>query len=209
MHSYPLFDRASAAQNLAFARARGFGTLALNHARGPLLAHVPFLLGDDGAWAEIHLARANPIVALLDTPQPAVLSVAGPDGYVSPDWYDLPDQVPTWNYVAVHLRGSLEARRPEALRAQIDALSAGFEARIADKTPWTSAKMTPGLVERMMRALVLVRLRIDSVEGTWKLGQNKPDAARLGAAGAIEDGTGHELAALSALMRAGGAVDTD
>jgi transcriptional regulator len=32
--------------------------------------------------------------------------VSGPDGYVSPDWYEMKDQVPTWNYVTVHLKGN-------------------------------------------------------------------------------------------------------
>ena len=33
------------------------------------------------------------------------LIVEGPEGYISPDWYGVADQVPTWNYVAVHLVG--------------------------------------------------------------------------------------------------------
>ncbi|HBZ42741.1 MAG TPA: negative transcriptional regulator [Maritimibacter sp.] len=201
MHSYPLFDRASRAANVAFARERGFGTLAVNHDTGPLVSHVPFVMDAGGTMAEMHLARNNGLLTVIEGGAPAVLSVSGPDGYVSPDWYEVDDQVPTWNYVAVTLRGRASLRPADELRAQIDGLSAQFERRIVGKTPWTSEKMSAGVVERMMRAIVLVRLDIEAVEGTWKLGQNKPDAARLAAADRIEAGSGTELSVLAELMR--------
>jgi len=203
MHPNPAFRTGSAAANLAFARTRGFGVLAVNGPNGPLLAHVPFVLDAAGKVARLHLLRSNPITTALAAPLPAVLAVSGPDGYVSPDWYGQDDQVPTWNYVAVHLRGTLALGPVAELPAVLDALSAEFEARLAPKPAWVAAKMTPGVAERMMRAIVPVSLAVTEVDGTWKLGQNKPDAARLGAAAAVETGTGHELAALSALMRAG------
>ncbi|MEL6318023.1 MAG: FMN-binding negative transcriptional regulator, partial [Pseudomonadota bacterium] len=67
-------------------------------------------------------------------------------------------------------------------------------------------KMTPDAIARLMRALVPVSLAIESVEGTWKLNQNKPDAGRRGAADALaaldRDAPGSEAARLAALMRA-------
>ena len=52
---------------------------------GPLVSHVPFLLGE--GEAEMHLVRSNPLArALAAGPLPALLAVTGPDGYVSPDW---------------------------------------------------------------------------------------------------------------------------
>ena len=203
MHPNPAFRQTPSADNLAFARARGFGTLALNAAEGPLLSHVPFLLSDDGATVELHLVRSNPIVRALAAPQPAVLSVTGPEGYVSPDWYGIADQVPTWNYVAVHLRGRLERLPDAALRDIIDRLSARFEADLAPKPPWTSAKMPEAVLARMMRAIVPCRLTVAEVQGTWKLAQNKPDPARLAAAGALAAAArAPEAAALARLMEA-------
>lgn len=122
MHPNPAFRQASRDENLGFARSRGFGTLAVSAPEGPLLSHVPFLLNGAGTAADLHLVRSNPILRLLDAPRPAVIAVQGPDGYVSPDWYGMPDQVPTWNYVAVHLRGTLEPLPQDALR---DLLSRG------------------------------------------------------------------------------------
>ncbi|QPH53854.1 FMN-binding negative transcriptional regulator [Pontivivens ytuae] len=197
MHPNPTFRKAERAQNIDFARRRGFGTLSVNGPNGPLAAHVPFLLDADGTVAEAHLARSNPI---LRAAGPALLAVTGPDGYISPDWYGADDQVPTWNYVAVHLRGRLDVLEPDVLRPHLDALSARHETPL-DKRPWTMAKMTPDVATRMMRMIVPVRLHIDAVEGTWKLNQNKKAAHRLAAADAVETGHGTELRHLAAWMR--------
>jgi len=209
MHPNPAFRQTPAADSLAFARARGFGLLMLNGDAGPLVAHVPFLLDADGSAAELHLSRGNPICRAV-LPGPAVIAVSGPDAYISPDWYgphdQVPDQVPTWNYVAVHLRGVLEPLPPEALRPHVDALSAEHEGRIAGKRPWTSAKMTEGAIERLMRMILPFRFRVEAVEGTWKLNQNKEAAMRAGVVRALEAGNGGARG-IAALMRAGLAAE--
>ncbi|MCE8508778.1 FMN-binding negative transcriptional regulator [Ruegeria pomeroyi] len=202
MHPNPAFRGESAERNLEFARARGFGVLAVAAEGAPLISHVPFLLNRDGDVAELHLVRSNPIVRLLSEPVAVRLAVSGPDSYVSPDWYGVADQVPTWNYVAVHLTGELELCPQEELAGLLDRLSAYFEARLLPKPAWTSAKMTPGALERMLRMIVPCRMRVSDVQGTWKLGQNKPELARYGAAeGIATAGIGAELDALAALMR--------
>lgn len=203
MHPNPAFRQSPREQNLAFARARGFGILSVNGPEGPLAAHVPFLLNDDASCAELHLARSNPI-ARAGLPAPALIAISGPDAYISPDWYgphkQVPDQVPTWNYVAVHLRGTLEPLPEEAMRAHVDALSAEHETRIADKRPWTSAKMTEGAMPRMMRMILPFRFRVASVEGTWKLNQNKAPDIRARAAEALSRGNA-SAQAIAALIR--------
>ena len=206
MHPNPAFRQSPRDRNLAFARARGFGILSVNGPDGPLAAHVPFLLNDDGSFAELHLARSNPIaragLPAPGLPAPGLIAVAGPDAYFSPDWYgphtDVPDQVPTWNYVAVHLRGTLEPLPEDALRPHVDALSAEHENRIAGKRPWTSAKMTEGAMPRMMRMILPFRFQVMAVEGTWKLNQNKTPEVRARAAAALSQGSAHaqEIAAL-------------
>jgi transcriptional regulator len=203
MHPNPAFRQTPAQRNLAFARARAFGVLAVNGPGGPLLSHVPFLLDADGEMAELHLVRSNPIARALSQPLPAVIAVSGPDGYVSPDWYEAGhDHVPTWNYVAVHLRGTLEAVAPEAMRPHLDRLSERFEATLAPKAPWRIDKMPQEALARMMRQILPCRFRVETVDGTWKLNQNKPDEVRLRAAGAMAlSATGQDTAALAALMR--------
>ncbi|WP_343116270.1 FMN-binding negative transcriptional regulator [Ostreiculturibacter nitratireducens] len=204
MHPNPAFRKTPAETSLDFAARRGFGVLSINGEHGPLAAHVPFVLSQDGKRAETHLVRSNPLARALTQPQPALLAVTGPDGYVSPDWYGAEDQVPTWNYVAVHLRGRLEVLPAEDLRRHLDALSAEFEERLLPKAPWRTSKMPGDILERMMRQIVACSLAIEDVQGTWKLNQNKPEAARLGAATEMAASSlGVETAALALLMRAG------
>jgi transcriptional regulator len=200
MHPNPAFRQTSEAGALAIARARGFGVLTVNGPEGPLCAHVPFEVGD--GWAGLHLARSNPI-ARMALPAAAVMVVCGPDAYVSPDWYGIEDQVPTWNYVAVHLRGVLEPLPDGELRPHLDRVSAAFEARLAPKRPWLADKMSDGVMERMMRGIRPFRLRLSAAESTVKLNQNKPEAARAGAAAGIAAAqVGLEAAGIARMMRA-------
>ena len=202
MHPNPAFRGAAEERNIAFARKRGFGTLAVNAAEGPLLSHVPFLLNEDGSAADLHLVRSNPITRLPGGQ--AVIAVQGPDGYISPDWYGVPDQVPTWNYVAVHLRGRLEPLAPEVMRDLLNRQSADYESRLLPKPPWTLDKMSGEALDRMLRMILPFRLHIEAVEGTWKLSQNKPDEVRLrAAAGVSGTGFGQEIGDLSGLMKDG------
>lgn len=206
MHPNPTFRAEPRARNIGFARERGFGTLCINADPAPLVSHVPFVLDEAGKVAELHLVRSNPISRSVDAATPAVIAVTGPDGYISPDWYDLPDQVPTWNYVAVHLRGELVPLEAEDLRAALDRLSAHFEAQLLPKTPWTAEKMDPEALNRMMRMIRPFRFDVSRIEATWKLGQNKEDTAREAAADHLASApVGQETALLAALMRGAGA----
>ena len=199
MHPNPAFRKTAADRNLAFARARGFGVLSVNGPDGPLMAHVPFLLSDDGTMADLHLARSNAVIA-AGLPAQAILAVIGPDAYISPDWYGVADQVPTWNYIAVHLRGTLVQLPDEAMDGHVNALSDRFEARLAPKPVWKSTKMSDGMMDRMKRMILPFRLNITTVDGTWKLNQNKTPAARAGVIAAL-DAQGGAQAEIARAMR--------
>lgn len=201
MHPNPIFHDAQATRNLDFARERGFGVLAVNGSNAPMLSHLPFLLNAAGDIAELHLVRSNPIARSVKVATPAKIVVSGGDTYVSPDWYEVPDQVPTWNYVAVHLTGFLEPLPQEKLQAVLDRQSAFYEDRLLPKPPWKTAKMTPDVRDSMMRQIVPFRFKVTDVDGTWKLSQNKPDAARERAARqAGANGFGQDVQTMAALM---------
>jgi len=203
MHPNPAFRQTPEAAARAAAAARGFGVLTLAGPEGVLASHVPFLL--DGDVVELHLVRSNPLArhTALEGGADAVLIVSGADGYVSPDWYGEPDLVPTWNYLAVHLRGRLEIVSDDCLLPHLERVSARFEASLAPKPPWRHEKMSPGAMARMMRAIVPARMSISGVESTFKLNQNRSEACREGAAEQLARGAtpGLETAALAALMR--------
>jgi transcriptional regulator len=201
MHPNPIYRRAPNDHAIAFVRDRAFGQLTIHADEGLLAAHVPVLLSEDARTLDLHLVRSNPIARALKVSQDALLSITGPDGYVSPDWYGVNDQVPTWNYTAVHLRGTLELLEQSVMHDMLDRQSAHFETQLP-KAPWTTDKMTPDVLEKMMRQIVPCRMSVDDLKSTFKLNQNKPDEVRLRAADAMEaSNTGQETAALAALMR--------
>ncbi len=204
MHPNPAFRPENTAESLALAAELGFGLLAVSRPDdAPLLSHLPFLLSEDGASAELHLVRSNPIArACTSAPLAARLAVQGPHSYVSPDWYGLEGQVPTWNYLAIHLTGSLTPLPEDSLPGLLERLSRHFEDKLLPKPPWSISKMEPESVAKLLRQIRPFRIEIAQVESTWKLGQNKPEAARLSAADHIRaQGFGTDPALLSALMR--------
>jgi transcriptional regulator len=196
MHPNPAFRRVDADQSLNLVRARSFGILIAQGAEGPLASHIPFLLSDDGSVVEFHLVRNSAMTRASADGAPVRLIVEGPEGYISPDWYGVADQVPTWNYVAVHLVGEARLTDEDGFRDLLDRLSAHFEARLLPKRPWTSDKMTEGVMERMMRGIVPCAMRVSDLQSTWKLGQNKTEDARAGAAEGLEGQGNMELAKL-------------
>ena len=112
------------------------------------------------------------------------------------------DQVPTWNYVAVHLRGSLKRLPHDELHGVLSRLSSAMEKRLHPKKPWTSDKMDQAVYEKMQRQIVPAILDVETINGTWKFSQNKPDDVRLRAAEGVElNGMGSETDLISELMR--------
>lgn len=178
----------------AFVADARFGMVFAATPDGPAVAHVPVIWLDDDRIA-FHLSRGNRVAAHLDGAR-ALFVANGPHGYVSPDWYGLADQVPTWNYVSVELEGQVEAMAPDRLPALIDALSADSEARLAPKSPWTRDKMQADQFDRMMGAITGYVLHVTHWRGTRKLGQNKGTVARAAAADGMAAAGDQGIAAL-------------
>lgn len=186
MHPNPKFRMDDAAALRATVLEIGVVHLFAMTPDGPMVAHAPVTPTPEGNF-RFHLARGNRIAAHLDGA--AVLASAmGPNGYISPDWYAEPhNQVPTWNYVSVEIEGVCAELDQEALRHQVDALSALNEARLLPKQPWTMAKVEDEHRDRMLAALRCFELRVADIRGNRKLSQNKSDADRAGVVAAIGD----------------------
>ncbi len=180
----------------SFAKAIGFGMIFANTPDGPRVAHMPFVFLDDDRIG-FHLARGNALTKHLGT-QEALLVVNGPDGYISPDYYGIDDQVPTWNYLTLECQGPVRQMNRDELVQQVDALSAEQERRLAPKPEWTRDKMTDGLFDKMLGAITGFEMTITAWRSTAKLGQNKPEAARQRAADGAE-AAGHQ--GIAHLMR--------
>jgi transcriptional regulator len=146
---------------------------------GPRVAHMPLLLTDHGTL-RFHLALGNALTRHLDGAQ-ALVVVNGPDGYISARWYSDPDQVPTWNYIALEMQGPVRRMGRAELLALLEDVSAHHEARVTEGAPWTMDKMARIKRDRMMDMIVGFELTIEAWRPTFKLSQNKPaeERARL------------------------------
>jgi transcriptional regulator len=187
MYTPPMFkpDRAA---SLAFAQARGFGTVCVFDGSQPVASSLPFCLGyaDDGTpQAAFHVARNNPLAKLADGKSRWLMAVTGADAYVSADWYVSPDQVPTWLYQAVHLTGTVRMLSDSELGPHLDALSAKFEGWLGPKPPWTVSKVTAARLDTLKKAIVGFVMSVDEVEGSFKLNQHKSDADHVAIAAAL------------------------
>lgn len=172
---------------LSHLAAHPFVTLFAAPEGRPLVAHAPVVVRrlDGGIALDTHLARANALTPFLASGVRAVAVSLAADAYISPDWYETPDQVPTWNYASVEAEGPLSVMDEAGLVKLLDDLSAQEEARLLPKPPWTRAKMTPKRFEALLRAIVGVRLSVERLEGTYKLGLHKNAADQAGVLDAL------------------------
>jgi len=206
MYTPPPF-KSDRAASLAFAEARGFGTVCAFDGSKPIASLLPFYLSyasDGTARALFHVARGNPLTKLADGSSGWLLAVNGSDAYVSADWYVSADQVPTWLYQSVHLSGPVRRLSDEELANQLDTLSAKFESWLAPKKPWTSAKMTAARLDALKKAIVGFVMTVEEVAGSFKLNQHKSEvdyAAVATALAAQSDPGSQQIARLMREMR--------
>jgi transcriptional regulator len=189
MHPQPAFRETDEAALLAHLARHAFVTIAAAPQGRMWVAHAPLVVRrlDSGLALDFHLSRGNALAAAIADGFRAVAVSLAADAYISPDWYESADQVPTWNYVSVEAEGPVAALDEAGLVTLLDDLSAQEEARLAPKPPWTRAKMSPGRFEAMTPAIIGARMTVDRLEGTTKLSQNKGEADRTGVIAALGD----------------------
>lgn len=159
---------------------------------GLQVSHVPMVLkeGESGAWTlETHVARPNPHWTLAGEGTASAAVFQGPQSYVSPSWYATKREhgkvVPTWNYVAVHVHGRLEAVEDQGwLLAHLADLTDANEA--ARDRPWKVSDAPAGFVHGLTRAIVGLRLSVTRVEGAWKMIQHRSEGDRSGTIAGLE-----------------------
>lgn len=177
---------------------------------GPVATHLPLLLdAADGPYGTLigHFAKPNPHWQEAEAATTASLAIfQGADAYVTPAWYpskqDAGKAVPTWNYVAIHAYGRLEIfHDADALLAVVGRLSDRFEA--GRPHPWSVADAPESYIAAMLKGIVGVRLRIERLEGKWKLSQNRSTADRAGVVAGLRDETEAGAAEVADLMADG------
>lgn len=167
-------------------RSHPLGTWVVWAGGGLVANHVPFLVdasrGPCGTLVG-HIARANPVwKELLDT-TPSVVVFHGAQKYITPSWYpakwETGKVVPTWNYAVVHAHGSPRMIQDRTwLRSHVSALSDHHEA--ARPLPWTIEEAPDEYIDALLGAIVGIEIPLDSLQGKWKLSQNRSAADLTG-----------------------------
>jgi transcriptional regulator len=185
---------------VAFARANAFATLVTAGADGLDVSHVPLhvVVAPDGAVTlQGHVARANTHWKSLEAGHETLAIFNGPHAYISPSWYVNHPSVPTWNYATVHARGTAKLMDDEGLKQLIGTLSAHYEG--GRPKPWRMADLASDYVDMMVRAIVGFEIAVTSLEGKFKLSQNRKANDLPGVLAELEAGG---EGATAALMRA-------
>jgi len=170
------------------------------HSDQLIVNHFPLILEQAGEHGLLkgHIPRSNSLWQALENGQQAVAVFHGPEGYVSPSWYPSKREhgkaVPTWNYAVVHAHGTATAMHGrEWLLQHLNELTDQQEAN--QKLPWKVADAPADFTQKMLEQIVGIEMPISSIEGKWKVSQNRPQADQLGvAAGLRNRGSSDDLA---------------
>lgn len=147
----------------------------------PAATLLPLMWRGDRVVA--HMAKANPQWRDIVDDAPALVVVGGAEAYVSPSWYAAKAEhgkvVPTWNYSAVQLAGTVRVRHdPEWLRRAVSDLTDVHEA--GRDEPWHVTDAPTPYVDGQLRGIVGVEVTVTDVRGKAKLSQNRSDADQRG-----------------------------
>ena len=187
-------------------RSHPFGTLISGGRHELMVSLIPFsLVTEDDSQADSlgllrgHLARPNPQLEALRDGSDILVLFQGPQNYVTPSWYVSKKEhgkvVPTWNYVAVEVRGRPKViEDPAWLLAHLNVLTNEQEKRRT--APWKVSDAPEDFIASQLTMIVGVEIRIDRLEGKWKVSQNRSTADRDGVVLGLRAEDAEEMAAL-------------
>jgi transcriptional regulator len=193
-------------------REHGLATLVTYGPSGLIASHVPLVLDTSSSNADAasdaatprygtlrgHLSRANQQWRDYSPDVAALAIFAGPQHYITPSWYPAKTEhgkvVPTWNYIVVHAYGRLETYEDrESLLANVEALTTHHEASRAE--PWKVSDAPASYIDAQLKGIIGISLRIDRLEGKWKISQNRSATDQASVAAALrETGTDESVA---------------
>lgn len=176
MYLPPQFNAKDEAHALALMRAHPFASLISVDDEGfPFVTHLPFhLIHRDGQHVLLgHCAKPNPHWRYLQSRPQALVNFMGPQAYMSPQVYPDLTRVPTWSYLAVHVKvGATLVEEPQAKDRLLKQL-------IGDHEPAYAAQWR-GLAEdyqhKMLNGIVAFELRITEMQCKLKLNQHRPES---------------------------------
>ncbi|RLK49271.1 FMN-binding negative transcriptional regulator [Microbacterium telephonicum] len=166
-------------------------TLVADTDAGLVASHYAVLLDEERDDLTIvgHVGRPDDAVLGLGERELLVV-VQGPHGYISPGWYPPGPEVPTWNYVAVHLAGVPEILSPAENLVVLERLVARFEEAMPQPRLLWEPPNDAEFLTRLERGTVGFRLTPTRVTAKRKLSQNRPDAVVDTVIAQLEAGSG-------------------
>jgi transcriptional regulator len=161
---------------LAWIRRVRVGHFITVSSNGPDASFIPLLISDDLTTITGHLAKANNQWKRANVSIPAMVSWIGPDAYVSPNYYPTKLEhgkvVPTWNFITIQALGSLTLHDDDEWKlAQVSSLTDFNESDTV--SPWRVSDAPSEYIDTMLKAIVGFEIHVTSLEGKWKLSQNR------------------------------------
>lgn len=157
-----------------FIKKNSFGILINQVDSKPWATHIPLELDIDLNGNDIlvsHISRANPQWKVFEE-QPDVLCIFnGPHSYISSSWYK-EEEVPTWDYIAVHVYGKIKILSEEEVMESMHKLVNKYEA--ASKKPISLHDMTPKTL-RQVKGVVGFKIEITDIQAAYKLSQTRAE----------------------------------
>lgn len=157
----------------SFLKKNSFGILISQVSGKPWATHIPLELEVNGEGKEVlvgHLSRGNRQWKEFEMNEEVLAIFNGPHTYISSSWYDH-ENVPTWNYIAVHVYGKIRTIEGEELLASLKRLVDKYEAR--SQYPITVERMSRKFLESELKGIVGFELIITDIQAAYKLSQNR------------------------------------
>jgi transcriptional regulator len=173
MYIHPLNKWEDEPEIVDFIRKNAFATLISQVERKPWATHLPFVLGKNNAGESVlsgHLAKANQQWKSISENEDVLVIFQGPHAYISSSWYNH-ENVPTWNYLAVHVTGKIRLIEGEELMDHLRSLTNIYEEGRPNRV--RVEKMSESYVAGQLRALMGFEIKIEEVKGAAKLSQNR------------------------------------
>ena len=135
----------------------------------PFVTHIPFIYNETSKKLVAHIDRNNPQMETLNDGAEVTVVFKGPDTYISPSIYTTP-QLPTWNYIIVHLTGKLNLiHEPEAVKQTMVDMTEFLESKAQN---FILKKDDPRM-DRLIAYIQAFEIEITHWEGKFKLSQDK------------------------------------
>ncbi|WP_203248780.1 FMN-binding negative transcriptional regulator [Sporosarcina beigongshangi] len=155
-----------------FVQQNSFGTIVTTKRGKPIATHLPlqFSKEEDTYYITGHMAYGNPQWKTFETSEEVLVMFQGAHSYISSSWYEK-ENVPTWNYQAVHMYGKVDILDEEGLKQDLTKLLRKYEGNRENPVLWD--KISPQLLEKELKGIVGFKIKVQEIQAANKLSQNR------------------------------------